>query len=212
MKKVFFIITAALVMMTTPFAAEAQNKFVQFGIKAGLDFTNMTKLSDMEQDGFLKSYTGFNAGVVMKINLPLGFEVQPELLYVQSGVRSQIPAGNVTIDAGTIKTGSLRLPINIQWGIGIAGVVKPYVFVSPYIGCALFSKGDVLNKPFEGDFVNRLQYGVGLGFGLNVWKFQASFKWNWDLNPLFKNESGVTIEGIKDAKLHGGELSLAFIF
>ena len=218
MRKIFTILLAVVMMAASAVRLSASDKFVSFGVKAGLDFTNMTKFEDIKKDGFFKTYTGFNAGVLLNLNLPLGFEVQPELLYVQTGINSKdYSIGSLSISENSVlRTGSLRLPVNVMWGINILGVVKPFVMVAPYIGCALYTNGKLLGIDISNsDFKSRLEYGVGLGFGVTVWKIQASFKWNWTLSP-YLDSSKFTIPAIKDqvesAKLQGGEISLAFIF
>ena len=122
------------------FTSYSQNKVFQFGIKAGMDFTNMTGNEDVFEKGFLKTYTGFNAGLSFRFNLPLGFELQPELLYTQSGVNvSNSHWENVEgfFEDAKYRSGSLRLPVNVQWGFTFLKIFKPYVMVSPYIGCVL---------------------------------------------------------------------------
>ncbi|MBR2947824.1 MAG: PorT family protein [Bacteroidales bacterium] len=215
MKKTLSTITVIILAAVMAVGASAQDKMISFGAKAGLNFTNMTGLKDLKNSGFLKTYTGFNIGGVMNINLPLGFEVQPELLYVQTGVKSLDVEGSMATGTKTIKpyrTGSLRLPVNVHWGFDILGVVKPYVLVSPYIGCALFQNGTYLSEKVMGEDWSRFQYGVGLGFGVKVWKIQASFKWNWELNDPFKVDYSEVIEQVKAAKFNGGEISVAFLF
>ena len=87
MKKVYAVAAAVLMMLTVPVTANARDGIFNFGVKAGLNFTNMSGFKDIAQEGFLETYTGFNAGVVLNFNLPLGFELNPEILYVQSGQR-----------------------------------------------------------------------------------------------------------------------------
>ncbi len=207
MKKIFAVLSMAFVVALMPVKAQPGEDFFNLGVRGGLNFSNMSGIKDMGQDGFLKTYTGFNAGLVFNFNLPLGFELNPELLYVQSGVKKDgVPA--------SLKTGSLRLPVNIQWGIRLLGVVKPYVVFSPYIGGVLFSEGTGM-LDIEEKFINRLQYGVGIGAGVYIWRFQVSFKWNWDLNTVIKENSEMDLPHfgeLKDKKFNGGELSLAFFF
>ena len=102
----------------------------------------------------------------------------------------------------------MRLPVNIQWGISLFDIVKPYVFVSPFIGYGLFQDGVFIGA----EEWNKFQYGVGLGLGVNVWKFQVAFKWNWDLNKSFKTDLEAMVDNLKTAKFNGGSLSLAYIF
>ena len=104
MKKTLSLAVVAL--LAAVFSINAYSQTFKFGVKAGMDFTNMSGFSEMKDKGFMKTYTGFHVGGLMSINLPLGFEVQPELLYVQQGVNTE---------NATIKGGSLRLPVNIQW-------------------------------------------------------------------------------------------------
>lgn len=206
-----FMAAAALSVLLAVLSVQsyAKGDFFNLGIKAGLDFTNMSGLDDFKQSGFLKTYTGFNAGLVFNFNLPLGFELNPELLYVQSGIES-----SNALTSGRFVTGSMRVPVNVQWGISLFDFIKPYLVVSPYVGAVVFGQGSIVGVDFSsekiGDSLNRFQYGIGVGAGIYVWKFQLSFKWNWDLNPVFKEQGGVEIGNNK--KFNGGELSLAFMF
>jgi hypothetical protein len=76
MKKILFLAITLLV-------AGAANAQINFGIKGGLDLSNITKTNDPNFTTSLK--VGFNAGVLLDIHLigPLSFE--PELLYAQKG-------------------------------------------------------------------------------------------------------------------------------
>ena len=212
-------------MTAVPTVSGARNTIFNFGVKAGLNFTNMSGFQDLTQDNFLKTYTGFNAGVVLNFNLPLGFEINPEILYVQSGQRftydyiydGDMPTGKQV--SSVYKSGSIRVPVNLQWGIGLfRDFIKPYIVVSPYVGAVLFGNGSILDVDLDQEsvnsYLNRFQYGIGLGAGIYIWNFQVSFKWNWDLNPTFKDDSGIIsdIVGAKDKKFNGGEISIAYFF
>lgn len=218
MKKSIKIIFAALLFASVSFTSYSQsNKVFQFGIKAGMDFTNMKGNEEIFQKGFLKTYTGFNVGLSFRFNLPLGFEIQPELLYMQSGVN--ISKDSMLDDvAGFFKdakyrSGSLRVPVNVQWGFTFLKIFKPYVTLSPYIGCVLHNNSDVVlpqnikSRTFE--------YGLGAGVGMNIWHFQLAFKWNWAFNPVYAAEN-VKIDNMEEIansfKMNGGELSLTYYF
>ncbi len=211
MKKLLSILIASVLLLSFSTSAQGgDNKFFQFGIKAGLDFTNM-KLQDLQsiQLNDLKSYTGFNAGLAFRFNLPLGFEIQPELLYTQTGVRIE-----EAFAKGVIKNGTIRIPVNIQWGFRFAKIFKPYVFASPYVGFTAFEKSQItigsIVKNFNSENLNRFQYGVGVGLGLNIWKFQISAKYNWDINATFSSKIEDT--NIELGNMHGAEISLGFFF
>lgn len=224
MKKVYAVAAAVLMMLTVPVTANASDGIFNFGVKAGLNFTNMSGFKDIAQEGFLETYTGFNAGVVLNFNLPLGFELNPEILYVQSGQRftyNSFYEGDILMGrvSSVYRSGSVRVPVNIQWGIGLFNdFIKPYLMVSPYVGAVVFGDGSILDVDLDSEsvnsYLNRFQYGIGVGAGIYIWNFQISFKWNWDLNPTFKGDSGIISDILetKDKKFNGGELSLAFFF
>ena len=187
MKKIFAIVSFAALMMTASVSSQARD------------------------------------GIFNNFNLPLGFELNPEVLYVQSGQRTKdYSISGADINGGSFKTGSIRVPINVQWGIGLFNdFIKPYVVVSPYVGAVLFGNGSILNVDFDSEsvnsYLNRFQYGIGVGAGIYIWNFQVSFKWNWDLNPTFK-DNGSFVGAVGDAikadnkKFNGGELSIAYFF
>ena len=82
---------------------------------------------------------------------------------------------------------------------------RPFVFASPYVSYAI-SKGGEFSS-VDWDSLNRLDYGVGLGAGVELWKLQVSGKYNWSMKKLNSNQMD-----IGDAKLKGFQLSVAFLF
>ena len=215
MKKICSILTLLVLLTVVPAKAQPGEDVFNFGVKAGLNFTNMSGFSDFYEDGLLQTHTVFNVGAVFNFNLPLGFELNPEIIYVQSGTRSDL--GNLMGESlsSTYRSGSIRVPINLQWGIRFLKIIKPYVVVSPYVGAVVFGNGNILEADLSNEtvreYLNRFQYGIGIGAGLYVWRFQVSFKWNWDLNPVFKDDF-LSVGMDDDSKFNGGELSLAFFF
>jgi hypothetical protein len=126
--------------------------------------------------------------------------------------------------------GYLELPLSLQWGPDLL-LFRPFLDVSPYVGYALnnefkastntsarLSTGFVNN--WEG--INRLEYGVGLGGGIEVWKIQVTCRYNWNFGPLFDNTDtavkaseviGSAIgEKFSDENFGGVTLSVALLF
>ena len=72
------------------------------------------------------------------------------------------------------------------------------------------------------DGVNRMEYGLGLGGGLEIWKIQVVCRYNWNFGQLFDasgNAAGAddflgnAKESIIDGKNFGGvTLSVALLF
>ncbi|MFA7211722.1 MAG: hypothetical protein WC110_09790, partial [Bacteroidales bacterium] len=76
------------------------------------------------------------------------------------------------------------------------------------------SKGEFLDQ-VEWDDLNRFDYGLSLGAGLEIWKLQISGKYSWSFGKLADNGS-IHIDSdnwkLDDANMRGFELSVAFLF
>jgi len=77
MKKIIFLLTA----LAGGFAAQAQG--IDFGIKAGANFSNFT--GDVDTDGI----TNFHVGGVLELNVVPMFSVQAEALYSSIGAEAR---------------------------------------------------------------------------------------------------------------------------
>lgn len=192
MKKLALILS---VLLISAFSLKAQSGF---GIKAGMNFNSMSDLEFKDMKESISRKTGFHAGILYKIDLPVGFAIQPELLYVQKGG---------AIEAGDFKMHYLQLPVNIQWGIDLV-LFRPFVVVAPFLSYQVSKDSNIQGLKWA---TEKLGYGIGFGAGLDVWKFQVSGKYNWDLGKAaeFKWDGVDTFRGGKNK---GFELSLAFIF
>lgn len=180
---------------------KASAQIGHFGVIGGLTFSkaNVSEIKNL-------NYTGFHAGVAYQLDLPLGFSIQPELVYQQRGTKYM----DITSTKNNMSIGFIELPVNIQWGPDLV-LFRPYLMVSPYIGYAVtnkFYRDNIQIKNEWGDF-NRFEYGVGLGIGVEIWKFQLSGKYCWSLGNVFDRK----IENLfDDAKFGGFQLSLAILF
>lgn len=204
MKRILTVVLAAL--MLTGISASAQAKW---GVTAGLNF-NTSKFSEVD----VKARTGWSVGATCLLDLPLGFSVQPSLLYHQKGA-------NLTNEISQ-SMGFLELPVSVQWGPDLL-IFRPFLDVTPYVGYALSNKFsasvaglDFSSEGWQGK--ERFEYGLGLGAGVNVWKLQLIARYNWNFGSLYN------VEGWDDIKPHlkdlnaksenfgGVTLSMAFFF
>ncbi|MEO6520780.1 MAG: porin family protein [Mucilaginibacter sp.] len=87
MKKIILFAVGLLV-------AGAVNAQVKFGVKGGLDVSNIIKTND---PNFNTNYViGFNAGVTLEIPLIGPLSVQPEVVYAQKGYKAILSTGDFT--------------------------------------------------------------------------------------------------------------------
>ena len=212
MKKYFIALAVAL--MAFAVSASAQ---VKFGVTAGMNF-NSAKVADVKMD----AKAGWNVGATLQFNLPLGFSLQPSIVYMQKAAGFTTPELSSdfleNLKAEMVQTvGSVVVPVSVQWGPDLL-VARPFLDVTPYVGYSLTNK---VKSDFAGieEVVkggNGLDYGLGLGAGINVWKLQAIVRYNWNFGVLgnYKDFTGVNLEDIKtDSETYGGiTVNLAFFF
>ena len=188
-----FIVAAALFLMSLSFGGKlfAGN----FGVLGGANFctTNIAGIN-------AESMTQWHAGLSYKFNLPLGFHLQPTALYSVKGANLNLSEMDFTV-------GYLELMASVQWGIDLI-LFRPFIDVSPYMGYAVNSVGDMSSLWKKGG--NPLEYGVGVGGGLDIWRFQLVARYNWNFGPIFK--SAESYDGLADARFRGVTLSLAYFF
>ena len=212
MKKYFIALAVAL--MAFAVSASAQ---VKFGVTAGMNF-NSAKVADVKMD----AKAGWNVGATIQFNLPLGFSLQPSVVYMHKAAGFETPSLSSdfleNLKAEMVQTvGSVVVPVSVQWGPDLL-VARPFLDVTPYVGYSLTNK---VKSDFAGieEVVkggNGLDYGLGLGAGINVWKLQAIVRYNWNFGVLgnYKDFTGVNLEDIKtDSETYGGiTVNLAFFF
>ena len=178
-----------------------------FGVTGGASFTG---LKDVSKD----MTTGYHAGITYKFHLPLGFAIQPSLLYhlKSSTVDLALQTGSL---AG-LDVGYLELPVSFQWGPDLL-LFRPFFDVSPFVGYALnndirhaSARGVVETMKNKWDGINRLEYGLGIGGGLEIWKIQIVARYNWNFGQLFETRSRAI--SFNDKNFGGVTLTAAILF
>lgn len=202
MKRLFATMVTALALCCISASAQAK-----WGVTAGLNF-NTSKFSEID----VKAKTGWSAGATCLVDLPLGFSIQPSLLYHQKGA-------NITNEIAQ-NMGFIELPVSVQWGPDLL-VFRPFLDVTPYIGYALSNEvttslADFKFSSWQGK--ERFEYGLGIGAGINVWKLQLIARYNWNFGSLYNVEGWDDIKSelkglsAENENFGGVTLSLAFLF
>ena len=191
MKK--FIAAAALFLMSLSFGDRLSAG--NFGVLGGANFCT-TSIAGIKSE----SMTQWHAGLSYKMNLPLGFHIQPTLLY-------NVKGSDFNISETDFRVGYLEFMASVQWGIDLI-LFRPFLDVSPYVGYGVNHAGDLSTAWKE--FGNKLDYGVGVGGGLDIWRFQLVARYNWDFGRIFKSDQSVS--PVVDARFSGVTLSLAYFF
>ena len=211
MKKLYALLASVLLCFVVVNTASAQ---VNFGVLGGASVS-----SAKPEDWKVTDRVQYHAGITCCINLPLGFAVQPEVLYHVKG--SNVPLGESSkLDYAA---GYVEVPVSLQWGPDLL-VMRPYFELVPFVGYAVNNRyrQDDLTAKNDWAGLQRWEYGLGLGAGVEVWHFQISARYNWNFGSMFDAKQEITdVEsfvnkmkgGISDKTNFGGvTLTLAVLF
>ncbi len=179
----------------------------KYGVLGGATFSSLRGIEN-------SSSTGWNAGATAQFRLPLGFSIQPSLIY--NSKESQL---DMSVVKAGLRVGYLELPVSFQWGPDLL-IFRPFLDVSPYIGYALSSKvsagTSMTQKEWKTSNLQRFEYGLGLGGGLEIWRLQVTCRYNWNFGSLFNEAGKLDFPHVEEAfgnnNFGGVTLSLAFLF
>lgn len=194
------ITTAVIACLLLAFPAMSSGQ--SFGIKGGVNFSSI--------NSEVKDNLGYQAGLVYQIDLPLWFSIQPELMFHVKGGRVD------KVKENAFGLGYLEVPVNIQWGPRfLDGNIRTFAQVTPFVGYAI-SKDMKNSEGIEYDWVNinRFEYGIGVGLGVQLWHFQVTGQYNWSLGDLTNQSKAESEfkETFSKSNFGGYTISLAILF
>ena len=202
---------AAAVVFCTNASAQRYTSS-HFGLMGGVT-SSATKIKDVDS----KSVSLYHIGLTAQFPVGGGFAIQPAILYQVKGASAD-DMGDLSLkDAGKsfeTKVGYLEVPVQIQWGPDLM-FFRPYAFAEPFVGYRISSSNKDNAKELK-DELKKVEYGLGLGVGIDVWKLQLSAKYFWNFGKIY--ETGDTgVKTIKDAVNNGNNFngimaSVAFFF
>lgn len=162
MKKIALLLVGILCISALTVNAQG------FIVKAGYNYSG----SSVKE---IKSgRSGWQAGIGYQTEATKGFSFQPELLYKVDGLKFS--------DGANLRLSHLELPLNVQWGPDLL-IARPFVFAGPFVGYNFRPSGKGMSEA-EISALNRFEWGVGVGLGLNIWKIQIAGKYNWNFGTF----------------------------
>ena len=202
MKKIFTLVTLVVAL----FAANTANAQLKFGLKGGLNITNMSFDKDVANQS---NQEGFFVGPTVKFSIPvvgLGFDLAA--LYDQRDAK---------IDDTTVSQRSINIPLNLRYNIGLGDLASVYLAAGPQFGFNVGSKNigivdEVSNFKFKDSNLS-----VNLGAGVNlISHLEIGFCYNIACGKTgdFEVQKGV-LEGVSNvvkAKNNSWQISAAYYF
>ena len=145
------------------------NAQIHFGLKGGVNFVNF-EIKDAPANLNFENSTGWQAGALLQLKIPgSGVAFQPELLYTVS---------RATVNERANSIHYFEVPLNLQLGLNLV-LFRPYIQAGPYFGYAVNTDGDNFK-----DSINKFDWGIGAGGGLEIWKFQLEARYSWGLQNI----------------------------
>lgn len=178
MKKVIFRTTALLLLLSN--SIFAQDKKVSFGLKGGVNYSNLN-------GGDNKPIVGFHVGGFTEIKLSNLISFQPELLFSAQGFKLETPIREnfddpITIRTYTINLNYVNIPLLAKFNI------TPVFNASfgPQVGVLIMAKnddgGDIIN------YYNTIDVAADFGAGLTFSHFVVDARYNLGLTDVQKNQ------------------------
>lgn len=163
-------------------AFESYGQFITAGPRAGISSSRIEMNEILDGSAFrgTESITGWHAGAFLRMKLPLGMYLQPELLYSQTGGKFQLESENGPIE-GTLALHRVDVPVLLGFRfLGImranAGLVGNFV-----IGAEQKLPGETIDVR---DQYKSPTVGYQAGIGLDIWKILVDFKYEGSLSSI----------------------------
>jgi len=174
MKKI--LLSLALAFILSPSFAQEPSR-VEFGVKAGINFADLSDDADTERD----IRTALHLGLLAHIHLSQYFALQPELVYSAQGAVAQ----NET----KAKLGYINVPVLVQYMFDNGFRLQ----TGPQLGFLAGAKSEL--NDVETDIKDALKstdisWSFGVGY-LTASGFGIDARYNLGLTDISENESGL---------------------
>lgn len=160
MKKLFTLI----VLVAATYFAVPANAQLKFGIKGGLNITDMSLSNDVFETS---NRTGFFIGPTIKFTLPIvGLGIDASALYDQREGEVNVEADDNTLVSTRLKQKSINIPINLRYDIGLGSLAAVYLAAGPQLGFNVGDKNQSLYKDVAEWRLNTSNFSVNVGAGV----------------------------------------------
>lgn len=171
MKKIFALALVALGLM----AAKPAEAGIGFGLKGGLNITNMSMSSEVLD---ASNRTGFFIGPSVKFTLPVvGLGIDASALYDQREAKLKGEVSGSDLNT-TVKQQAINIPINLRYTFGLGDLAGVYIAAGPQFGFNVGDKNfDVLKV--ANYKLKSSNFSVNLGAGVTLIKhLEIGFNYN----------------------------------
>ncbi len=208
-KRILSVAAAAAAILLCTEASAQSYSATRFGVLGGF-----TSSSTTIKNVTTKSVSLYHAGVTAEFPLLGGFHIQPSIIYQVKGASADNIGSVALSDFFETKVGFIEIPVQLQWGPDLMAF-RPYAFAEPFVGFRISDKNKGAAETVS-DKLKKAEYGLGLGVGLEISRFQLSAKYYWNFGEIY-NTGDTAKQTITDAVNNGNNfngiaVSLAVFF
>ena len=181
------------VISSAAFAQHGAAK-AHFGLFGGASFDKPGGSDTQQVDG---SYTGFGVGGFVGLQLSPSFAIEPEVLYVQKGIKLDATAGNAKI-----KVPYFEIPVLAKFRIPAKGqsIVSPHLYAGPALafktGCHVKGTGSTgtISEPCDAPAIDvrvkSTDFSLAFGGGVDVGRAIIDVRYDLGLSKVGDDPSG----------------------
>lgn len=164
MKKVFTAFMFAVALL----AAVPSQAQVKFGLKGGLNVTDMSLSSEVFNES---NKTGFFVGPTIKVTLPIvGLGIDASALYDQRDAK---------LNEEKVSLRSINVPINVRYTFGMSSLAAIYLAAGPQFGYNIGDKNIFSDEDGNGFSLKKSNFSVNVGAGVTLMsKFEIGATYN----------------------------------
>ena len=197
----------AFILMFTMFTVSTNNLQAQVSLRGGINIASMSANATEKnyKDYENQSIVGFQVALALPIKISENVAIQPELVFIQKGGKSQYITDENNKYITTFTSNYIEVPVSLKLGLGNTSGdgIGFYVLGGPYVGIALNGKykneltvlGITSSSTKTVDYSNdtnqekRIDWGVNLGAGLSLGKMYLEGRYNLGINNLLDNSA-----------------------
>lgn len=156
MKKILSLVFIVAAMLY----ATSANAQIKFGLKGGLDVTNLSLNNDVFD---ASNKTGFFVGPMVKVTVPIvGLSFDAAALYDQkeAKVSAETESTNMTQK-------SINIPVNVRYGFGLSSLANIFAFAGPQWGINVGDKNFKWNDNSSYS-LKKSNFSVNVGLGATI--------------------------------------------
>ena len=186
--RLFLLVTA---LISAPLISQAQLDDSRFGIKGGLNISNLYR----DNVGDQNARFGFNLGIFTELAVGESFSLQPELLLSTKGNRATYGNNGGVPDIvgveGEVKSNLTYIDIPILAKVTFGEVINVHIgpYASYLIGASISGDGDLGNgsQELNRDNFKAWDYGLAAGLGVDLSAVTIGARYNLGLVDVAKS-------------------------